>query len=299
MSNNGKKKTIKIIGWIVITIALLVLIVNLTSYIGWKVKSNKYSEQYVYSDEGILYYEKDNQRVYIEKIYNTNDEVIELNIPNEKSILMYCNNNIPSEGIYFDMNNTIDTSMLHPLQPCLISLVIMAIGVPLVTSKQKVFSKLYLAYVFLFAMGTVFTMWQVINGINNVNLKKQENIATATIYSELYNIGTNSSGGVYGSLERSSGNSDRYKPISYYYVNNQKYIYVNDYYEKGTLEENKGKTFDIYYDKENPNKASKKEGAVNFLILIIGICLMVFAAPFVFFKNKMQNRYNKNSYKNK
>ena len=87
---------------------------------------------------------------------------------------MYCNNNIPSEGIYFDMNNTIDTSMLHPLQPCLISLVIMAIGVPLVTSKQKVFSKLYLAYVFLFAMGTVFTMWQVINGINNVNLKKQE-----------------------------------------------------------------------------------------------------------------------------
>ncbi len=44
----------------------------------------------------------------------------------------------------------------------------------LVTSKQKVFSKLYLAYVFLFAMGTVFTMWQVINGINNVNLKKQE-----------------------------------------------------------------------------------------------------------------------------
>ena len=42
MSNNGKKKTIKIIGWIVITIALLVLIVNLTSYIGWKVKSNKY-----------------------------------------------------------------------------------------------------------------------------------------------------------------------------------------------------------------------------------------------------------------
>ncbi len=48
---------------------------------------------------------------------------------------------------------------------------------------------------------------------------------------------------MYGSLERSSGNSDRYKPISYYYVNNQKIFYVNDSYEKGTLEEKQRKNF--------------------------------------------------------
>lgn len=92
-------------------------------------------------------------------------------------------------------------------------------------------------------MGLGLISWQLNNAINYFNLKNNSSVTTATIYSEIYNLGAN---------------NDNYKPVSYYYVANQKYVYVSDQYVDGKLNDNLGRTFELYYNKNNPNEVAKK-----------------------------------------
>ena len=151
---------------------------HIISFINWNGKKDNYVERYVYSELGTLYYEVNEERVYVQSIFNANNKKITLDIPNNQ----YINN------------------------------------------------------------GT------------------EENL---------------------------------YNPVSYYYVDNQKNIYVNDLYVDGKLEDNIGKTFELYYNKNNPNEVSKKENPINISILIIGICFSAFTFPFVFFKQNMEKRVQK------
>ncbi len=292
----GNSRLAKIFGWIFLIAGLLVFITTIGSYIGWKTKETGYIKEYVYSDSGILYYEDNEEKVYVEKIYNTDDKIIELDIPDKKTAIMYCDKNNLSECIYFDTNNSVDQSRLNPIMGILTTLFLVAIASFLIPKKRfnKILKKnsngeeyengssissIYLFYVFLFAMGIGFLGWQLYNAINYFSLKNNNNITTATIYSEIYNLGAD---------------NDKYKPVSYYYVDNQKYVYVSDQYEDGNLNDNLGNTFDLYYNKNNPNKVSKKDKPLNFILLIIGICFTAFTFPFVFFKKKMEKRIDKN-----
>lgn len=285
----GKSKVAKIFGWIFLVAGILVFITTLSTYIGWKSKENNYNKQYVYSSYGNLYYENNNDKTYVETIYDTNNEVIELDIPNEKTVIMYCSKDNTSECIYFDMNNPVNQGMLNPFMSIVVTLFLIAIGLffAINTRVQKddkgeeksSLSSIYMFNVFLFVFGAGALIWQIYNAVNYFNLKNNLNVTTATIYSEIYNIG---------------GENDLYKPVSYYYVDNQKYIYVNDSYIDGSLEENIGTTFDLYYNKNNPSEVSKKESPVNILMIIIGIGFVAFSTPFVFFKNKMEKHIDKN-----
>lgn len=128
--NKGNKnsKSVNIIGWLFLIAGILVFIATITSYIGWKAKEANYLKEYVYSDSGILYYEHNEEKVYVKKTYNTDDEVIELNIPDKKTAIMYCDKNKPSECIYFDLNNSIDQSRLNPIMGIFASLFLVAIA---------------------------------------------------------------------------------------------------------------------------------------------------------------------------
>lgn len=284
----GKSKIAKIIGFIFLIAGVLVFIATLSTYLNWKLKEENYNKQYVYSSYGNLYYEMNNTKIYVSKIYNTDLEIIKLEIPNHKTAIMYCSKDNPSECIYFDLNNSVDRGMLNPFMQFLVSLFCFAAGSFLVTDITKkdkkniensLLSNIYLFYVFFFMVGVGMFTWQVYNSINYFKLKPSNDVTTATIYSEIYNIGKE---------------NDLYKPVSYYYVNNQKYIYVSDAYISGNLEENLGKTFELYYNKENPIEVSKKENPINYFILIAGIVFIVFTFPFVFFKGKMEKRLNNN-----
>lgn len=285
----GKSKVAKIFGWIFLVAGILVCITTLSTYIGWKLKENNYNKQYVYSSYGNLYYENNNDKTYVETIYDTNNEVIDLDIPNEKTVIMYCSKKNTSECIYFNMNNSLDQGMLNPFMSIIVTLFLIVIGLFFVINtrvqkddkeeEKSSLSSIYMFYVFLFVFGASVLIWQIYNAVNYFKLKNNLNVTTATIYSEIYNIGAE---------------NDLYKPVSYYYVDNQKYIYVNDSYIDGSLEENIGTTFELYYNKNNPSEVSKKESPVNILMLIIGIGFVAFSIPFVFFKNKMEKRIDKN-----
>ena len=197
---------------------------------------------------------------------------------------MYINQNNINEGIYFDLNNTNDQNMLNPIFDIFTVFFLIAIGMCFILKDREAkenkitMNSLFLLYVLIFAFGIALIIWQLNNAINYWNLKDENNITTATIYSEIYNVGAE---------------NNLYKPVSYYYVDGKKYIYINDSYINGKLEDNIGKTFELYYNKNNPSEVSKKENPVNILILIIGICLSVCTFPFVFFKNNMEKRLKK------
>ena len=208
---------------------------------------------------------------------------------------MYCDKNNPRECIYFDANNSLDQSRLNPTMDFFVELLLLATAIFLILKKRynilpkdgnreeykkgSSLSSIYLCFVLIFAIGIGIFGWQLYNAINYFNLKNNVNITTATIYSEIYNVG---------------GNKYLYKPVSYYYVDNQKYVYVNDQYEYGNLNDNLGNTFELYYNKNNPNQVSKKENPINFLLLIGGIFFTALAFPFVFFKKNMEKRMDKN-----
>ena len=292
--NIGNSKLAKVLGWFFLIAGIIVFISTIVSYFSWSSKKVNYNKEYVYSNFGALYYEKGQNNVYVNKIYNTDDEIISVNIPDNETAIMYCSKTNNNECIYFDNNNSVDQSMQNPILGLFVTLFLMSIAMFLIPKKRfnkeinadgeiisegSSISSIYLFYIFLFAVGIGCVVWQLYNAVNYYNLKKGNNIAIATIYSEMYNVGKS---------------NNMYKPVAYYYVDNQKYIFVNDEYEKGNLEENLGRTFELYYNQNNPNEVSKKKNPVNLLLLLIGICFSVFTFPFVFFKKKMEKRIDKN-----
>ena len=285
----GKSKVAKIFGWILLITGISEFIVFTPTYINWKSKEKSYNKEYVYSDYGNLYYEDGNDKISVEKIYDIYDEVIELNVPDKETAVMYCSRENKQECIYFDLNNSINQGILNPIFWILLMLCFIANGIFFTTNKRvkkdangeekTSLSSIYMLYVFIFSLGLVFLLPQVFNAVNYLKLKNDSNITTATIYSEIYNLGTD---------------SNLYKPVSYYYVDNQKYIYINDLYIEGNLDNTIGTTFELYYNKNNPSEVSKKGNPVNLFLMITGICFIIFTTPFVFFRNKMENRINKN-----
>ena len=224
-----KGKMSKIVGWILLVFVFLEVIVIFSSFFEWKSKESEYTKQFVYSSSGNLYYEKDDEKIYVETIYNTDNELIELNIPDKETVIMYSSKENPQECIYFEMDNTLDQSILNPFVGMITPLFVFAVAFYLISNSKIFLSRIYFCYVFFFALGLGFSIWQSSNLINYLDLKNNNNIVEATIYSEIYTI---------------IPDNDVYKPVSYYYVDNQKYLYADDSYISGSLEENLGKTFE-------------------------------------------------------
>ncbi len=261
----GKSKFLLFLGWLFIICGILVFVTSIVTWNEWKKTEKNYEKEYVYNENGDLYYEKGSERTYIETIYNSDKEKITLNIPIAKTIIMYISKNNPTEGIYVDLNNSNDTAMLSPVSGIVVSLILFVMGsYPILANKEakegkRTFRPVFFIYLALFISGVVLVGMQINKGVNYLKLKNQNNITTATINSEMY----------------VSSNDDLYKPVAYYFVNGQKYIYVSDYFENGTLDKNFNKTFDLYYDSNNPNVVSRLKDPINIELLIIGMIFLV------------------------
>lgn len=279
------KKSFKIVGWVLIIIGVMVFITDIIPFFNWNAKKSNYTLEYVYSDSETLYYEVDNERKYIQNIYNTDNEKITLDIPNNATVIMYIDKNNANDGIYFDLNNTIDRSMLNPILNIFVTLFLISGGLSCILTyeeengKEHKVQALFPIFIFLIILGIGFISSQVYNAINYSSLKGKNNVTVATIYSEIYSIGNT---------------SDNYKLVAYYFVDGNKYIYVNNEYEKGTLAEQLGNTFELYYDEQDPSKAVRKDNPINILVLVVGIGLVIlFSAPFVaLIRNKGKNIKN-------
>lgn len=276
------KKILKII---IACFLILCSIITLFQTITWQLQKKDYNKEYVYSDSGSLYYEKNGKKIYIEQIYNTNSETLKLNVPDKKTIIMYCYKDKPTEGIYLGMNNTADARLQNPIVNICVSLFILAVAFFILSKKNKEnpIYNYYLFYVFIFLIGMIMSVYQIGNIINYYSIKNDNNIVNATIYSDIYETGIS---------------NEKYKAVSYYYVDDTKYVYVDEIYKSGNINDVLGTTQKLYYDSNSPEKASSKISFVTPLFLIIGIFIIIISFPFVFFRNKMAERYNKAIRKN-
>ncbi len=277
------KKILKII---IGCFLILCSIITLFQTITWQLQKKDYNKEYIYSDFGNLYYEKNNEKIYIEQIYNTYGEELQLNVPNKKTIIMYCYKDKPTEGIYLGMNNTPDARLQYPIVNICVALFILAVAFFILSKKNKenLIYRYYLLYIFSLFIGIVMIVYSVTNIINYYSIKKDNNIVNATIYSDIYETGIS---------------NEKYKAVSYYYVDGTKYVYVDETYKNGNINDVLGTTQKLYYDSNNPEKVSSKINFVTFIFLIIGIFITIISFLAVFFKNKMAERYNKAIRKNK
>ena len=258
----------------------MVLCFIFTTYITirWIIKMKNYSKEYVYSDSGNLYYEKDGEKIYIDKLYNSKGEDLKLEIPDKKTIIMYCYKDNPKEGIFLDINNTSDSGLQHPIINLCVAIFILAFGLYFLTKKNysNPIYKYYYFYVCFSIVGTVMLVTQISKIVNYNNIKNNYNIVNSTIYSDLYEVGA--AGG-------------QYKAVSYYYVDGIKYVYADEIFVDGDINDAIGKTQEIYYNPNNPEEAYGQINSVNKLFIVLGIFLIIISAPSVFFRKLMAERY--------
>lgn len=277
----GSNKFFKVLGKGFVFWAIFIYITSIPDLISWNTKKSSYIKQYVYSDFGTLYYETNGKRVYIQNIYNIDNEKITVDIPDKKTIIMYVDKNNINEGIYFDLDNSIYEGLINPFSTIVPHFILLSVGLMFILmhkENKKNICTLKPAFLFalsLFILGMVPIIVQVNNVLDYFNLKKQDNTTNATVHSEIYREHT----------ERES-----HKAVAYYYIDGEKYIYEEEGYQKGKIDDKIGNTFELYYDEQNPSKTIKKENPINIIILILGILLCSFAFPFVFLRNKMEEK---------
>ena len=95
-------------------------------------------------------------------------------------------------------------------------------------------------------------------------MANDEYVTNATIYSEIYNPG---------------GDPSSYRPVAYYYVDGRKYVFVEDRYIEGNLEDSYGNNVELYYDPADPSRVAKVNGAVSLPLIIIGVFLTLVSLP--------------------
>ncbi|MDD3452795.1 MAG: hypothetical protein PHN42_00760 [Bacilli bacterium] len=283
VSSGGNK--VKIFGFIFLLVGVFILFTICFSSLNWNMKKSNYEKQYISTNNKLLTYEKENQIIYIEKIYNIYNEQISLSLPSNKTAISYCEKNDPTKCIYFDMNNSMEQAILDPIKYIFVSIFLISIGVFFIsTVKHKnnpntTLNPIFLFSLILFLIGIAIFMYQINLAIKFLNLKSQNNVVDAKIYSEIYNI---------------SRNNNMYKPVAEYYVNNQKYIYVSSLYISGTLYKDMNKSIKLYYDIDNPSNALENKNPIDIPLFIISLFFIIITFPVIFMKKQLEKKHNKN-----
>lgn len=252
---------------------ILCSVITLLQTITWQLDKKDYNKEYVYSNLGVLTYEANGEKIYIEKIYNTAGETLQLNVPDKKTIIMYCDKDKPTEGIYLGMNNTPDSRVQNPVINIYASAFILVVALFILSKKnnKNLIQQLYLFFVFFFIVGLGWSIYEIYTITNYYVIRNDNNMVNATIYSDIYETGIS---------------SEQYKAVYHYYVDNNKYTYVDETYKYGNISDVLNTTQELYYNVDNPAKVVSRISPLNFFLLIIGVFITVGTFPFVFKKVK-------------
>lgn len=103
-----------------------------------------------------------------EKIYNTNGEILQINVPDKKTIIMYCYKDTPTEGIFLGVDNTPDWGLQYPIINIYVATFIFIVGFYILPKKDKEnpVNNFYLFYVYIFLVGVGIICYQIYNIIN-------------------------------------------------------------------------------------------------------------------------------------
>lgn len=279
---DGKgKKGNKITGIIFLIVGLLVLLVCSFMYLNWSSKKNNYIQIYAYSSNGLLEYKYNDQSINVDKISNYYDETILLKIPDGKSIKLFCEKNNNSNCIYFDESNELESSIVNnPILAIFCSLFLVVIGLffieksqPYNPNKNKSYS-MFCFFSWIALSGLFILGWQIVRYSNYNELKKQNNVITANVYSEIYN---------------KNSSNESHKILATYNVNNSEYTYVRDFYKKGNIE----KSIKLFYDSNNPSIAIEDEKSVNIGLIIISLMFVSASIPYLLLSGNKNNKKSK------
>ena len=274
--SRGGKLT-KIAGWFLVVVGATIFLVSSVTAINWYAKKHNYEQQYVDGPTRALSYRLDGHTINITKLLDTAGEDVSLELPEDQTAVVYCEKSNPASCIYFDMDNAMDENALNPSIGLYMSFMAVALGLYVVltikyadkdhASPRK---PLFALFLVLFLAGISVVIYQVYLTVEHSVLKSQNNTTTARIYSSIYNA--------------SSSKNNMYKPVADYYVNGVRYVYVKDLYTEGSLAEDRHKTFELYYDKDNPRRVSEKEKPINLVMTFIGVAFIVLGAMGLFKK---------------
>ena len=252
----------------------------------WNEKKDNYFEQYVNSENGYFVYEKNGEEIYLKDIYNSNNEKIELDIPDNMTVLMYVNKDKVDEAIYFDLDDSYDYSVIYYGKFLFFPYLFIAFGLGVILAlkdmKKDIITRkgVYLFFSFFIFTILALSYMQINKILTYRELKEQGNIVTATIYSELFT--------------GDKSNKTRHTISAYYYVDGNKYIYVRDFSEEIDLNKEIGKTIELYYDEADPSRVIEKDKVINQELIIL---IIVFTVLLIWMWNE-RLKFEKRNFKN-
>lgn len=258
----------KTLRYAIFIFCILAVVISFAETVNWHSNKNKYNKVYVYKDSSGMYYEKNNEKIYLKSVYDKNGERLYLNIPEDSIVIMYSLKDIPSEAIYLQTYNN-DRMVEQPIVCIYLSLSALIVAyyvLPKKNNKKKTNNAIinyYLIYLYIFLLGIGFLEKQVYDTINYNKLKSDNNVVIANLDHE----------------HKIEG-----KYAFEYDINGNKYIYS----KKQLSDEEQ---LELYYNYKEPSIVYEKGKSIELLILIPGLLLVFFTTPIVFSKNKMAKKY--------
>lgn len=282
-SKNNKKngKGNKIIGIIFLLVGIMVMLVCSIMHISWSLKKDNYVQVYAQSNNGSLEYKYNDQLRKVDKISDYYDETLFLDIPDSKSVKLFCQKDNNSNCIYFNESNELENSIVNsPILAILCSLLLIVIGLffyeksqPFNPNRKRSYS-MYCFCLWIALSGICILGWQIMNYSNFNKLKEQNNIITAHVYSEIY-------------IKNASNES--HKILATYIVDNKEYVYARNFYKKGNIESN----IKLYYDGSNPSKALEDQKTINIGLVLLSLVFIIISIPYLFLSSSIKSKIKK------
>lgn len=265
----NKKIISKIFGWAFIFVGAMVLVSTIIYLLDWKNKSQNYIEIYAYSNNGILEYENEGEKITPEQFYNYSGDEIFFNIPDKKSVKLYCEKKYLYRCIYFDEKNSPESNIIKsPVISIFSSMFLLILGLFLteksmpVKTETKISYSIYFLWLWIALFGLFVIICQLFEYKNYVDIANQKNIVNASVYSEVY-------------VPYTSGKLN--KVIAKYIIDGKEYTYVRKYFKENNIATN----IKLYYDIKNPASSVEFKSPIDIELIIISFIFIVISTPFL------------------
>lgn len=278
------KKRIKYILLFILSIFLFIggifiLITSINSYSHWKIDLKNYSKEFVFvdSDNKILYYENDGEKISVDTIYNSKKEKLSLNMKRYDVAIMYCDKEKVSECIYIGSDDDAMFSKSDLFSNVLGVVILVVLGLCIIgfNTFKKVYNNrftitgYFLSFI-LAIVGVCLIVYEIYNLNNYYNIKNQNNKTTAAVIGKIYKPYTDSS----------------YYPVAFYSVDGKFYYYVIEDSIEEDFKDYLGKEFELLYDSKNPSIVISVDYEDGYTFLIVGMLILISALYITFGKQK-------------
>lgn len=278
---DGISKIFIIIGYSLLFITLIFLF-ELPGVVRWNLKKDNYTKNYVYSVQGDLYYIADGKINHLEKLYDFSDDELDIEIPDGESIVVFVDNNNVSEGYLYGSYKRSGEMETNLFGYFVLILYLLALSLcPIIAIHEYKKNRTTLNPVFLLGLsllivGIYLLVNFVIDTINRNDIINQNNLANATINSQIYLADTYK--------------IENFTYVATYKVDGQTYYAEVKRSSDINPEEIIGDNVQVLYDQNDPSKYILKNSSPNYSNLFISIISIILGFIITFFRKNVSKR---------